>query len=408
MLKYLMISLTLLSFILITGCGSNSTSSTGGSTAGSSPTITRIMPLSAPVGSTVIITGTNFSTVNSNNAVRFNGTTAVVTSCTSTQIIVAVPTGATTGPLTVTIGDSTATSTVIVTIPTLASIAVYPVTPSVALGVTAQFEAIGSYSDGSTRNLTSAMTWGSTATNVATISVNGLVNTVAVGTTTISATSGLFTASTVLTVTAPITLVSIEVTPNKPGITLISDEALTATGTYSDGTTKDITSAVAWFSADSTIALFSSKLSGDVLPVSTGTVDVSAYLNGILGSATLTVTSASNGSTHTITHSTTTSTSIHSLPVQYNTKTLVEDDTYCCTNISIVRPPANGTVTVNGLIISYTPNAGYIGSDTIVTQELSQTGSITPIVSGNDLLGDILNINTNTNTNTVTVTVAGP
>ena len=53
--------------------------------------------------------------------------------------------------------------------PTLNSIAVTPANPSIGTGVTQQFTATGSYSDGSTQNMTSQATWTSSSPSVATI-----------------------------------------------------------------------------------------------------------------------------------------------------------------------------------------------------------------------------------------------
>lgn len=74
------------------------------------PTITSFTPGSGSIGTTVTITGTNFSTTPANNTVLFNGTTAVVSASTATSITVSVPPGATTGFITVTIAGNTATS----------------------------------------------------------------------------------------------------------------------------------------------------------------------------------------------------------------------------------------------------------------------------------------------------------
>ncbi len=74
------------------------------------PTITSFTPTSGPVGATVTITGTNFSTTPTNNIVAFNGTAAVVTASTTTSITTSVPTGATTGTIAVTVAGNTATS----------------------------------------------------------------------------------------------------------------------------------------------------------------------------------------------------------------------------------------------------------------------------------------------------------
>ena len=55
----------------------------------------------------------------------------------------------------------------------LQSIAVTPANPSVAKGLTQQFTATGTYSDSSTQNLTSQVTWASATTSVATITPPG-------------------------------------------------------------------------------------------------------------------------------------------------------------------------------------------------------------------------------------------
>src|SRR5207253_704497 len=61
-------------------------------------------------GAVIAITGTGFSAVPANNAVAFNGVAALVASASPTALTVAVPAGATTGKVTVTVGGNTATS----------------------------------------------------------------------------------------------------------------------------------------------------------------------------------------------------------------------------------------------------------------------------------------------------------
>ena len=72
--------------------------------------ITGIVPSSGPVGSAVTISGTGFSATPAENTVTFNGTPAAITSSTAAQIVVAVPAGATTGPIAVTAPLGSATS----------------------------------------------------------------------------------------------------------------------------------------------------------------------------------------------------------------------------------------------------------------------------------------------------------
>ncbi|OFY62038.1 MAG: hypothetical protein A2Y71_04960, partial [Bacteroidetes bacterium RBG_13_42_15] len=74
------------------------------------PVIASFTPASGPIGTTVTITGSNFSTTPANNIVWFGAVQATVTSATSTQLGVSVPTGATYQPITVTVNGLTAYS----------------------------------------------------------------------------------------------------------------------------------------------------------------------------------------------------------------------------------------------------------------------------------------------------------
>ena len=91
------------------------------------------------------------------------------------------------------------------TAPTLASIAVTPANPTIQTSATQQFTATGTYSNNSTQDITSQVTWASSNTAVATINTAGLATaSTGAGTTTISATLGAVSGNTTLTVqTAP-------------------------------------------------------------------------------------------------------------------------------------------------------------------------------------------------------------
>ena len=71
------------------------------------PEITGFTPASAAVGTKVTITGVHLDRA---SRVAFSGTTAAIVSNTSTKIMVRVPAGAVTGPITVTTPIGTATS----------------------------------------------------------------------------------------------------------------------------------------------------------------------------------------------------------------------------------------------------------------------------------------------------------
>ena len=170
---------------------------------------------------------------------------------------------------------------------TLQSIAITPSSPSITAGSTQQFKATGSYSDGSTKDLTSAANWLSATQSVATINVSGLATAVAAGTSSISASSAGITGTTTLTVTV-VPLVSIAVTPATATIAPNSQQAFTAIGTYADQTKKDITTTVAWQSSN--IAIANINPAGLAVTLTPGTVTITATLGTISGTATLTVT----------------------------------------------------------------------------------------------------------------------
>jgi IPT/TIG domain len=73
-------------------------------TAALVPTITTVNPSSGIVATAVTITGTNFGATQGTSTVTFNGTAAVPSSWSATSIVAAVPAGATTGNVVVTVG----------------------------------------------------------------------------------------------------------------------------------------------------------------------------------------------------------------------------------------------------------------------------------------------------------------
>jgi hypothetical protein len=217
------------------------------------------------------------------NAVSANGfaTTIAVGSTT-----VSATSGGVTGETVLTVTDAT-----------LVSIDVSPATPSLANGLTQQFTATGHFTDSSTQDLTTQVTWVSSDGAVATVSnaviSNGFATTIAVGSATVSATSGGVTGDTVLTVTDA-TLVSIDVSPTTPSLANGLTQQFTATGHFTDGSTQDLTTEVIWASWDSAVTTVSNDPGSNGLATTTaaGSTTVSATSGGIIGDTVLTVTDA--------------------------------------------------------------------------------------------------------------------
>lgn len=185
-------------------------------------------------------------------------------------------------------------SLAVTVIPALVSIAVTPANPSIAPNTDVQFFATGTYSDNSTQNLTSQVTWSSSSTAIANISTTaptkGLATGASAGTATISASLGSVTGTTQLTVTSA-TVTQITVSAASSSLTLGLSQQYTASGSFSDGTTQDITNVAQWQSSNSNIA--SITVSGFATGRTLGTVTISATFGGVTGNTALTVNAAS-------------------------------------------------------------------------------------------------------------------
>lgn len=125
--------------------------------------------------------------------------------------------------------------------PILVSLAVTPPAPSILWGNSEQFTAIGTFSDGSTQDLTTSVSWSSSALSVAAISNvsgnQGLASSIASGWTTIAAASGSIGGSTILTVVPPPPPTISSISPAS-GTTVSGPITVSASVTDSVGITK--------------------------------------------------------------------------------------------------------------------------------------------------------------------------
>jgi hypothetical protein len=171
----------------------------------------------------------------------------------------------------------------------LVSIAVTPTAPKVPTGLTQQFTATGTFSDTSTTDVTNNVTWSSSTPTIATVSAtSGLAQTLAVGSTTITATSGSVSGSDTLNVTGAV-LESFLIVPNPAfsGVGLTTQ--LAATGTYSDGSTANLTTMATWASSAPAVATVGPS-TGLVSGVSLGSTTISATVGSMTETGPLSIT----------------------------------------------------------------------------------------------------------------------
>ena len=170
---------------------------------------------------------------------------------------------------------------------TLQSIAVMPANPSINVGGSQQFIAMGTFNNNTTRDISALTTFQSATPAVATIgATSGLAIGVTAGTSVITATSGALSGNTTLTVN-PVTLVSIAVAPQAPSLQIGATRQLAVTATYSDGATADVTGTSTFSSA--TVANATVGTTGMITGVAAGSSVVTANFGGKTASTTATI-----------------------------------------------------------------------------------------------------------------------
>ena len=205
-----------------------------------------------------------------------------VVSVSSTGLVTAVAPGNAT--ITAASEGKSGTSAVSVNPKPVSAVIISPGQASVVVGQTTQLTAQVTDDNG---NVLSGrpVTFTSGSPAVATVSASGLVTGVAPGSATITATSEGKTGTATVTVT-PIPVASVVVTPGQPNVNVGSTVQLTATAKSANG--QDLPGRpVAWSSGAPSVASVSPT--GLVGGLSVGTAIIFASIEGVLGSATVTV-----------------------------------------------------------------------------------------------------------------------
>jgi trimeric autotransporter adhesin len=210
---------------------------------------------------------------------------AAIATISETGMVTAVATG----DVLVTATSEGRSSAAAVTVSDLAvaTVEVIPSPSSVALGRTAQLTAVPKAAD-STELIGRAVAWTTSDPAVATVSESGLVTGVAAGDATISATSEGKTGSTQLTVSL-VPVAAVEVAPATASIAEGATVRLTATAKDANGSPLAGRPST-WSTSNANVARVNST--GRVTGIGAGSATITATIEGIKGTATVTVTAA--------------------------------------------------------------------------------------------------------------------
>ncbi len=235
--------------------------------------------------------------------------------------------------------------------PSLVSIAITPADVTLVLGAFQQFTATGTYSDNSSQNITGSVNWASTDISVASIAEGGLATALSLGSVTISATSGSVTGSATVNVQSAV-LSSIAVRPVKKKIAPFTSQQFQAIGTYTDGSTHNLTGQVSWTSSNTLVATIGA--SGRAKALTPGSTTITATLGPISGTSTLNVSNATivsvsvTPSGRTIAPGTKLAFAARGFFSDNTTQVITRDSTWASDNIAVATVGAGGTATAIG------------------------------------------------------------
>ena len=289
----------------------------------------------------------------------------------------------------------------------LDSIAITPATQALTVGQTAQFTVAGTYGNAnhpSTQNITSGVTWASSAPSVATVSAAGVATAVGPGTATITASAtaynGPTTSSASLSVagtgsgsSVPEPLVSLTIIPSSITVGNLQDTGnFLAVGTFATAPfVRDLTNTVTWTSSTPDVFPVNTNNTSTVEPVGSTAGVVTAY-----GTGSATIIAEATGSDGTIQ----TATATFSCPLVLPTATTagscypgsqapalkatitIYNEGLNTTNWEITAPSATGTPDVIHCGPGWALNGGTGGSVCAAPYPIGTTVTLTAPATG--------------------------
>ena len=363
-------------------------------TASVAITTATLSSINVTPGVTSIANGTNISLVANGiysdqstqdltSQVTWQSGNSSITEVSSSGFVTARSVG--TATITASLNGQSSSSSITVTTATLDSINISPNNSSLPNGANINLEATGFYSDSSSQDLTSQVSWQSSNSAIAEVNTEALVTSHNVGTATISASMGTVTSTASVTVTAA-SLTSINISPVKVNIALGIEHQFTVSGFYTDGSIQDLTQQVSFIFSNNAIAETVNNSAGSLLGTAIGTTSIAASLNGITGTASLTVTDAV----------------INALEINSSNTSIALGTTLQLETVAIYSDTSNQAVTEQTLWQSSNPAVATVSS---IGKVISQTEGSTTITSIYNGLSATLAINvTNAMLSTIEIT----
>lgn len=183
----------------------------------------------------------------------------------------------------------------------LTALTLSPAAPSLAQGLGAQLNATGTFSDASSQDLTFDAAWASSAPTIAGIGDSptdkGRLRGLSPGSSEITATFGGITAATTATITAA-ALQSLRLGPADATLANLTQFPFRATGSFSNGSNRDLTEEVTWSVTNTALARVDNSAGnqGLVRTRLPGSTRLSASLGGISASTGLAILGAAPSS----------------------------------------------------------------------------------------------------------------
>jgi hypothetical protein len=176
----------------------------------------------------------------------------------------------------------------------LKSISISAPSTTAPIGLSIQLTATGNYYIGGPAGMTNLVTWSSTSN--ASITSSGVLQGISVGTAVVSANyNGMISTFSIPVTAAQLQTISISATTTDLAPVNFNSRAgysqsLSATGSYTDGSSQNITNEVTWSSNNTSVATVSSGNTGGIVTgVAAGSSIIQATLSGVTASEAFTV-----------------------------------------------------------------------------------------------------------------------